>query len=780
MLSNSETNMPIPEQNVKPQRDGRLIGITGIPDISGYEIDPLVELTLPKIAEVIRMAKAPDKDHLPWLKLARFGNRTSAKGSHRFDANVIEVTGVEADNDKAPIGFDEAVAILGNAGIEALVYSTPSDSPDNPRWRVLCPFSGPLVPSERAPMMDRLNGVFGGIAWDACSWKLSQAFYYGGIDGKPVRVEIIDGDPIDLRGDIVSIPRPATTHEVEDCPAPEGFEEDQPRNITLAAVKLRKMVADGQVAHEDEDGDLMLGRAAIWCKRYGLSQERAIELIEEEYNPHCEPPWGGGAEDTETFNRIIEHVYENRDVTLGSHAEQPMEVVFAPYLARIRAEAIVAAYPDNPMLRQLADDLKPDPNRPVFSLVEDAESVETDYDYAADQRRMENAAWQIIDYAELAGLELPATEAAPQPKRRQEHQAKRSRFKGYSPIEGDELADLEYFDRFECLPRVPGGCYGTAVGAKGSQKSGIALKFGIDAVLEKGAHVLYVAGEGGHGIAHIRLRKHCEARGLKLADLEGKWITVPASPNITRPEDVAELVAEYRDFKPDIVFVDTLTRATGGVDINSPQAGSAVAEGASFLAEQFDATVVLIGHPPLSGRDTTLGSTLIPDHAYFNWTIKFDKGSNLVTVHLRNMKDGPDDFDVNFKRVMVAAEPRPVPAIVDCAPGEKPARPVKARSAREIEREQWRTAVADAIRVYNGEAHGHAGVSEIADIMMRDEGNDERENKRESTIRRLERGVRDKLKILAVCDASGAPVTSPIKFKTWDEIAHLGLGTPEL
>jgi hypothetical protein len=74
-----------------------------------------------------------------------------------------------------------------------------------------------------------------------------------------------------------------------------------------------------------------------------------------------------------------------------------------------------------------------------------------------------------------------------------------SRFAGYSPLQGDRLPDLTYFDRHKLLPRVPGGCYGTMVGAKSSQKSGVALKLGMDAVLEKGAKVLYVAGEGGHG-----------------------------------------------------------------------------------------------------------------------------------------------------------------------------------------------------------------------------------------------------------------------------------------
>jgi hypothetical protein len=279
----------------------------------------------------------------------------------------------------------------------------------------------------------------------------------------------------------------------------------------------------------------------------------------------------------------------------------------------------------------------------------------------------------------------------------------------------------------------------------------------------------------GHGIAHIRLRTHCEARGITLADLEGKWITVPTSPNITRPDDVAELVAEYRDFNPDLIFVDTLTRATAGVDINSPQAGSAVAEGASWLAQELDATVVLIGHPPLSGRDTTLGSTLVPDHAYFNWSVTFDKVSGVVNIHLRNMKDGPDDFDVQFKRVMQGS----VPAIVDCTQSGKPTKAPKTRSARELKKAAWQTAVADAIHDYWDEGHTeHASAPTLAEILMRDEDEDEEANKRESILRRLERGVRDALQPLAVCDKHGVAVCNPVRFKTWEQIEPLGFATP--
>ena len=40
------------------------------------------------------------------------------------------------------------------------------------------PFSGELPPGERTRLVNRLNGVLGGVL-SRESWTLSQAFYYG-------------------------------------------------------------------------------------------------------------------------------------------------------------------------------------------------------------------------------------------------------------------------------------------------------------------------------------------------------------------------------------------------------------------------------------------------------------------------------------------------------------------------------------------------------------------------------------------------------------------------
>jgi hypothetical protein len=155
-------------------------------------------LSLEALAKLIRSTSAPEKARLPWLKLARFGNAQTEKSSLRHDRNIIACSGVEGDYDGEEMSFDEAIGILGKAGIEAIVYTSPSHTDEKPRWRVLCSFSCELPAAKRARMMGRLNGLFRGTL-AAESWTLSQSYYYGSVNGNSAhRVVYVEGQPIDL------------------------------------------------------------------------------------------------------------------------------------------------------------------------------------------------------------------------------------------------------------------------------------------------------------------------------------------------------------------------------------------------------------------------------------------------------------------------------------------------------------------------------------------------------------------------------------------------------
>jgi hypothetical protein len=159
-------------------------------------------LSLDALAEIIRITRAPTKAALRWLKLARFGDLRSDRGSLRHDDNVIVITGVEGDIDNGKQSFDEASETLRRARIRGLIYTSPSHTEDHPRLRVLCPLSKERTPDQRDRMMRRLNGLLGGNCAGE-SFSLSQSYYYGAVGDNPLpRVEIIDGDFVDLRDDL--------------------------------------------------------------------------------------------------------------------------------------------------------------------------------------------------------------------------------------------------------------------------------------------------------------------------------------------------------------------------------------------------------------------------------------------------------------------------------------------------------------------------------------------------------------------------------------------------
>ena len=180
-------------------------------------------LTLHDLADRITTTGAASKSELPWLKLATFGNKPTNKGSLRSNGNLQSCTGLEADYDGGRVTFGDAVAILAEAGIAALIYTSPSHTEDAPRWRVLCQFSEARSPQQRDLYMARLSGVFRGI-FALESWTLSQSYYYGFVNGNPShRVELIGGTAIDLMEelDATAIGRPEN-------PAANGHANERP------------------------------------------------------------------------------------------------------------------------------------------------------------------------------------------------------------------------------------------------------------------------------------------------------------------------------------------------------------------------------------------------------------------------------------------------------------------------------------------------------------------------------------------------------------------------
>jgi hypothetical protein len=182
--------------------------LTGFPDKYAGRLIELEYSSLDELASEFQSTDASSKDELPWIKLAKVSGEPSEHGSLRYDDAIVELWGSECDYDGGAVSIEEAADKLSAAGIAALLYETASSTPEQPRWRVLCWSSqGYAGGTEelrelRTRWVARINGVLGGILAPE-SFTLSQAYYVGGIQGKPViKVLTTTGAQIDLRGDL--------------------------------------------------------------------------------------------------------------------------------------------------------------------------------------------------------------------------------------------------------------------------------------------------------------------------------------------------------------------------------------------------------------------------------------------------------------------------------------------------------------------------------------------------------------------------------------------------
>jgi hypothetical protein len=149
--------------------------------------------TLRELAARIPKVIKPSKAELPLLKGATFDGRRTKGGALRSDQSLVAITLVEVEHDAGQIEPEVMAAALRGAGLAALVYTTPSHRPDAPRWRALLLTSQPLPPSERARLVDRVQGLIP-FSLSKESWAASQCWFYGQVEGgAPVETILIDG-----------------------------------------------------------------------------------------------------------------------------------------------------------------------------------------------------------------------------------------------------------------------------------------------------------------------------------------------------------------------------------------------------------------------------------------------------------------------------------------------------------------------------------------------------------------------------------------------------------
>jgi hypothetical protein len=204
----------------------------------------------------------PSKADCPLLKLATFGTKATEAGCLRHDGNIETITGVEGDYDGEVVPITDAAQMMADAHIECVLYTSPSHTPQAPRWRVLVPLSKPCAPAARAAYLARVNGVLGGILGPE-SFTLSQSYYIGRVAGAPYQMQQIRGEFVDCL---------------------DGLPEIYPKREPVPGATG----ADGKIANGGRNRALTSNAGAMRYRGMPVEAIRAALLIDNA--TRCDPP----------------------------------------------------------------------------------------------------------------------------------------------------------------------------------------------------------------------------------------------------------------------------------------------------------------------------------------------------------------------------------------------------------------------------------------------------------------------------------------------------------
>lgn len=552
-----------------------------------------IETSLRAFCRHLDTTRAPSKASLPWVKLATFGDDRTERGSLRHNHNVITITGVEGDYDGERITIERARQVMAQADIACIIYTSPSNRPDAPRWRILCPTSVPIHPANRAKLMSRLNGLFVGALSNE-SFTLSQSYYFGAIKGSTGHAVIaVDGRAIDLAGelDLSAIGRAAPAK-----PAAAPYEPADPSRWGIvsgyAAQALANECSAIRTAH-DGGKHSALNKAA-----YSIGG-----LVT-----------AGELEEDEAFAELAAALSDIRSRCADyAAAERTLKVAFADGKAAPRQHS--GGLPPA--------SLNFDPETGEILDAKPGEFSPDEIDWGADPN-------------EAPGEFSPAAAPKPKPAGRALRILTMAEVEALPPPQW--LIDGLIPNQGLVVP------YGPPKAGKTFIALAIALHIaaGMDwegKATKQGA-VVYIVGEGLGGFAtRLAVMRHAFQ-----IPLDAPFFVIPRAVNFRENSEVETLVKLARQAVPPgmpiaLVVIDTLARAMPGVDENSAQEVGLVIMRCDAVKEELACTVMPIHHTGKAVERGMRGSNAITGAIDASFLIQ-TAGKGKVRVINDNQKDG--------------------------------------------------------------------------------------------------------------------------------------------
>lgn len=162
----------------------------------------------------------------------------------------------------------------------------------------------------------------------------------------------------------------------------------------------------------------------------------------------------------------------------------------------------------------------------------------------------------------------------------------------------------------------------------------------------RACRVLYVVAEGGGGYVS-RLQAYAAHHQVDLGNLP--FGILHAAPNLTKPEDVAAVVASVKAWGgADVVIVDTFAQVTAGANENAGEDMGLALANARAIGRAAGGTVILVHH---AGKDATRGARGWSGiKAAADAELEVVKGEDGARVlRTTKQKDGRDDGQWGFR-----------------------------------------------------------------------------------------------------------------------------------
>lgn len=191
--------------------------------------------------------------------------------------------------------------------------------------------------------------------------------------------------------------------------------------------------------------------------------------------------------------------------------------------------------------------------------------------------------------------------------------------------------------------RLPQNATAVIYGDSQTYKSFLALDIAL-ALAKGGKPTVYVAGEAG---VELETKRVPAWRMAHEAGQEIPFYAIDTVPAIRRPEEVIELIEEIkkRNVKPHLIVIDTVAKATRGMNENDAKDMGSFMEGCDTVKRAFGCSLLAIHHSGKDGAKGARGSSLLFDDADTVFETLAHRSTKAVEMWVRKQKDAalPDD-----------------------------------------------------------------------------------------------------------------------------------------